>query len=517
MATPLVSGYDSDSDSGSGSDAGQQQFVQQPKKPPSQPQPTTLQPKPPTVSVGLGLPPPKNSAYSSLLFKSYDSSAPSSSKMSLPQPMASATTQSSSNSATNRAGKRKHQSKLQIKVDSLSDLDEASDGEELSSDSISQAKKRAKAAMEAHKAKGGHSLFGMLPAPKRPADIAKQQADEAQQPHMTIREGAMKIIEVESTGDQADENDAEESKPANQGRKGNDDFRAMLGLKPSNKPVKSKQPADTKPPERASTAKSSSATTTTISIAPQMSLAPSSASRMETNPIPAEDPTDFFSLSATASTSSNLERVEEAAAPGFLKSMAVSSAPVVELKSKDNAKEEEEGFGPTSYPGWQQDPDGSWVPITPKAHEQYAKWLRTNGEGGSQGATINYDDPSRRMRNNGAGGGGFDVSELARAGLRSEDLVDYRVDTSAQPAPHGSSTLDNVYSSVASQIAASSGSSGGGEGASSKLGKLTNQRARQKGQLTSLLAIAEEKRGELKQKWEMGKSAKSQGRMKYGF
>lgn len=175
----LVSGYGSDSDE----DQDQQ-----------------VNPSSGGTSSRLALPPPSSA----------------SSKLGLPPP--NNTTTTSSNLTAIK--KRKDRGKLQIGVQSLSSIEKST------SDDEEQPPNFSSSSTSIPSGKPSHSLFGLLPPPKRPKIDPQEESLKNQ--------GAIKIKELEEDGHAAGL-DRDGDGPPKKKVKGNNDFRAMLGLKSNGK------------------------------------------------------------------------------------------------------------------------------------------------------------------------------------------------------------------------------------------------------------------------------------------
>lgn len=194
----------------------------------------------------------------------------------------------------------------------------------------------------------------------------------------------------------------------------------------------------------------------------------------------------------TASSSSS-----STSAPSFTPApskFSISAAPTHDDGAGDEA---------ASYPGWSQDPDGSWVPLTPAAHAQYAAWLE------EQRLEAAKKKPERDAA----------AAELARAGVDVASLrtVDAGADAQAAYDAQPPARSDARYAAAAAAVgsAASIEEAGGEE--DKKMDKKTGFRARQKGQLSALVAQAEENKERLEERWARGKTAQRQSGQKYGF
>ncbi|CAO1627942.1 unnamed protein product [Sympodiomycopsis kandeliae] len=380
------------------------------------------------------------------------SSKPSglSSLLLLPPPQSSSSSKSNSLSKAlpppTTTSKRKHQ--IKISTNSTSD---DSDGD----DQVASTHKKPKPTTTTESTTSGskHSLFAMLPAPSRPnpQPTKEEEEEEGQEAKLSITE------------------DTSTSKSG----KGNADFRAMLGLKPVANRTSSR---DSTPPKPTI---SSRPTTTNDG---KQKEQPKPVSIPAARPDPKQDPqeeVDFFSIG------SDQKRVSLPT----LSANAISAAPTI---TEDHS----------AYPGWQQNPDGSWIAITPEAQAQAqaSASAHTNGNDSVDARARLI----RRLQEE----EGIDVDSL-----QSVDLATLRSEWEKKPveARSSSTTLDAKYAQAAGQPLQEE------QRQSKEKDKRTNFRARQKGQLTSLFAQAEERRDELEDKWAQGKQNKRAAASRYGF
>ncbi|WFD26883.1 hypothetical protein MNAN1_001872 [Malassezia nana] len=259
-----------------------------------------------------------------------------------------------------------------------------------------------------------HSLLSMLPEPQHKEPI-KKPGDVHQGPESLV-DGDVRLV-LHDTG-------------STKKKKGNDDFRAMLGLAP--KPSK---PATNKAP---------------VIVEARPVSSPASEKKPPSTSQPAS--TLIHSLSAAPEVRERAPEPEPAPAPE-----------------------------PTSYPGWKQDADGGWYPVTPEAHAQYAAWAAQM----QQEAEASMRTPGQTL----APMAEFDVAaEVQR-------VAPSRPASVSTPAP----VRENLVSEKL------------------RTDKFTNMRARTRGQLTSLLAMAHENRPMLEEKWAKGKSKMRENKKRYGF
>lgn len=252
-----------------------------------------------------------------------------------------------------------------------------------------------------------HSLLNMLPAPQNKA------SKRAPQP---VRDNSDDDVLLEDDARMAVHH-APTEKPA----KGNEDFRAMLGLAPK---------APTKDQRQAPVIVSET---------------------HKGQPGPVHEETD--------------------AEPNLPATLPFSAAPDINERTKLEPE-------PTldSYPGWKRDPDGTWYPVTPEAHAVYAAWTQH----AQQEAELHIPHHARVAS--------FDASaELDRVAKIP----------SQEPTPES-----RPESLVSEKL---------------RSDKFTNMRARTRGQLTSLLAMAHENRPVLEERWSQGKSKMRENKKRYGF
>lgn len=453
MAGGLVAGYDSDSG--------------------SEPETPTAAPaaKAPvangrsSIMSKLGLPPPSASSISG-------PSKLGGLMSSLPPPKSSTGAIEGSASSTEKrpAQKRKHQ----IKIDSLADLDDE-DGEETAASS-SHPKKAPKTKLtdsaDGPSVSSSHSLFGMLPAPSRkgppspPAKAGRADDDDA---------------EISGVGHMAVSEDTSASKGQ---KKGNADFRALLGLKPSTTSAPKSTPAQTIP-------KATGAAPQQPSVAAsQMGEAGSSAqARADPAPAPKAKPANFFSLGDDDEASPHSD-----VASSSIFSSRISAAPSLAEPSSSSP-----------FPGWQQNPDGSWIPVTPEAQEAFAKYQAEQQAAGTADPSGERSRELERLRAQ-----GVDLDSLQTVDMEAQraewEKKPQRIDSTG-----GSASLDAKYAEAAGLSAAEHGTSKRPDT------KATGHRAQRKGQLSSMLAQADERRDQLEEKWAQNRNTQAAARGKYGW
>lgn len=451
--------------------------------------PTAAANQPSSSKLGSLLPPPKSGLASKLPPPSSFSSSlkPSGSGLSLPPPSSS-------------SAKRKV-----IKVDSLPSFKDSEDGQQ-SDEEVRPAPaiKKPKTSAPATK----HSLFGMLPAPKRKNDevlaerkkeAEARKAARAQEESETpvLAEAPLRINEDAAWSPSPEDSDsirmdgqtqteATGSKPKG---KTNDAFRAMLGLKPAAKKT---------PTPATATTSTSSSTFQAPSPKPVQRTAPSDKDTSSSTNVPdkAESAAvDFFSLGPARPSNGT-------ASSSHSSSLPISAAPVIdhpEVQSDSHSSEPTDDA--SEYPGWQLDPDGSWVPVTPEAHAQ----LLAYQESLSAAAPASSSAPSRGAANLDG------TRDLLAAGLTPDDIQAFDASTAAQQAylqGNGDKDDSDKYAAAAEFAA------GNREVQQRKPGMLKGLR---KGQLSSLVSLANENRSKLEERWQRGRDAQARRSSRYGW
>ncbi|KAF6766969.1 Proline-rich protein PRCC [Kalmanozyma brasiliensis GHG001] len=438
--------------------------------------------KPSSSKLGSLLPPPRSGLASKLPAPSSASIAPSTPKgsgLSLPPPASS-------------AAKRKV-----IKVDTLKS---AHDSDE-EADSRSNTKKPKLGSSSASTSK--HSLFGMLPAPKRKYDeiLAERQKEaEARKAAKAIQDSdapAMAEAPLSINQDilrEASPTEGAEPVAASGSKskgKNNDAFRAMLGLKPATpKPTPSTASAAT---ASAAISRQQATALPSNSVSYFLPQSEPAASRK----IEPATPVDFFSLSADRASNS-------AASSSHAPSLSISSAPIIkDAGTNASSLAADASDDAAEYPGWQLDPDGSWVPVTPEAQAQllaYQQSLPTS----SQEATSTTSTAHKGASNLDG------TRDLLAAGLTPEDIRAFDASTAAREAyQNAGDDADSDKYAAAAEFAA-----GNRDVQQRKPGTLKGLR---KGQLSSLVSLANENRGQLEEKWKRGRDARARGANMYGF
>lgn len=422
----LVSGYDSDADSDDDVSTS-------------------------TGKAGLAglLPPPLQQS----------SSQTAKSSLSLPVPVA---TTSASGIVGNATTSKRKAERRQIKIDALEALPSDADED-------GPAKKPKVEKSESSSGRSGLTgLMGLLPAPKeRPPPDLKADLSHASN-NMGLSEGSIGRLEVQQNG--------LEGKKV----KGNNDFRSMLGLKPSSLASKPKSAPNT-----------------------ELESKEPVVSRTTSEP-PAARPADEVKSDFFATDTSEAEKSKSSSRTGF----SISSAPRIEddpidtLPIVESALSEED-----QYKGWQQGPDGSWFPVTPEAHAAYNDYLASQG---SQRQQHSINDRPADIQ--------FDEAHIV-----------YNVDANAsrqawlsRPSTEvdaSSSGLDRKYAMAAASLATPDQGIPlvDQEEEVKKMDKKTNSRARRKGQLSALIAQADENREKLEERWSRGKDGRHAAKEKYGF
>lgn len=147
---------------------------------------------------------------------------------------------------------------------------------------------------------------------------------------------------------------------------------------------------------------------------------------------------------------------------------------------------------PEAYRGWHQDPDGTWVPVTPEAHAVYAQWLAENAE---PPPLEEQDIGTQRQFAR------HDVVAALDADAEMHAHWDARPSARASgPAP--GATKPDMTAQLSERLQSD---------------RLTNVRARTRGQLTSLIVQAQEKRQVLEERWAHGRHKMRENKKRYGF
>jgi hypothetical protein len=354
-----------------------------------------------------------------------------------------------------KSNQKKKPEKRQIRIDALDKLQ--SDEEEVPQP------KRAKTSEPSNGKSGLSGLLGMLPAPKQkgpPPPKEKSKEDAITTTSAGILAGSESRLNLDTS--------IAETKKV----KGNNDFRAMLGLKPSKLPEKVVSSMKIQPP------------------APPIATSTVSEPTKEEIVTSPKQP-DFFSLSERSSKSS-LDRAN----PTF----AISTAPAVEEKAEEiriQTVDEED-----RYKGWQQGPDGNWFPVTPQAHTAYNEYLATQAI-----APDRFTDRPADMQ----------IGDINN--IQSVDANASRQAWLSRPSTEDATGLDRKYAMAAASIATPDQGIPlvDQEEEVKKMDKKTNFRARRKGQLSALIAQAEENREKLEERWSKGKDGRNAAKEKYGF
>ncbi|PWN26944.1 hypothetical protein BDZ90DRAFT_233026 [Jaminaea rosea] len=428
----------------------------------------------------------------------------------------------------------------QIKLGSLAELRSQDDGND-DGDGGSQKQKRQKSndpppavKPAAASSSSSHALFGMLPAPSR-------KGPPTPPPREVMAESRMEIVDDEPGAPAVGGGDTVKK------AKGNADFRAMLGLKPNaSAPSKAKTEGAVRVAPSLEARPSSSKEIATVRSVHDEPIASSSkpatsarANAKRPSPQPAREPVmDFFGLSTTASShsssssssSSNRNQVSTSRSTPTT-TITVSSAP--SLHSSTNP-----------YPGWAQNPDGSWIPVTPEAHEAFALAQRdeqlqrqaetesgAEGEGGREGGGGLDERQRQQLLAAGykdlQGLRSVDAAQLAsvrgavgRGGMGTDEAAATRLDAKYAAAAGAVREQGDDYDDDEFDEDNAARGRGGKKGAATAAGgrdKLTNQRARAKGQLSSLFAQADEKRDGLEERWARARENKRGSQARYGF
>ncbi|PWY98031.1 hypothetical protein BCV70DRAFT_139093, partial [Testicularia cyperi] len=434
-----------------------------------------------------------------------------------------------------RAGATSTKRKLQIKVDALqAEGNEDADFPVPNTEPEVQAKKTK---LTPGASSNRSSLFGMLPAPKRKdEEIRAERQREAQERRaakqdsessglltnaspMTLRLPAATTSAIADDEDDNDDNDIEVPDPLKPQSKTNDAFRAMLGLKPVS--------------QGASASRLHTKTTAQSNILSSASP-PNSRPHAKGIALPPPKSHDRQNVSTTlpetrggrpgqqatgsdipaAPKQDSLLRSDPPAAPSGRKtassigpSFRVAAAPAIEQpetaltdNTPDTATSE-----PDAYPGWQLDPDGSWVPVTPEAHAQYQAWMTSNA---SQSV---YDSGASSSSSRRANGNLDGTRDLISAGIDLEQIQAFDAGSAARAADNAGETSNND-----DRYAAAASFAAGNRDAlvQQRPGHLKGLR---KGQLSSLVSLAQENRSKLEQQWQHGREARHRAGNQYGF
>ncbi|WFC97721.1 hypothetical protein MYAM1_000440 [Malassezia yamatoensis] len=247
------------------------------------------------------------------------------------------------------------------------------------------------------------------------------------------------------------------SDAADQKPRDNDDFRRMLGLAP-----KPKSTSQSKPP---------------VVIASESVITPHN-----------DIPTDSDANATKPRIQSRMEKKSESDSREH-RSFHVSAAPDVKDKptSQTQGKTSRSDQSSTEdWSGWRQDPDGSWYPVTPEAHAAYAAWA-AQAEAEAQAAAT-YASKSDKQQ---------DVGRMATFDANAE-LSNSRPIQPTEPASKKPKVEWNISEKLQSE-------------------RLTNMRARNRGQLSSLLVQAADTREILEERWAKGKTKRREASKRYGF
>lgn len=404
-------------------------------------------------------------------------------------------TQGSANAvptAAARTGNKRRGERLQIKIDALDP--------DVSSSQHNDAGPSSKRQKQPSTTSGGHGLLGMLPAPtnKGPPPAPVNRLGVSQEP---------------STGAMALQEPSSEKKT-----KGNNDFRAMLGLKPSARNVKPS--FGTGQAQQTGKSGGGGHTSNDMSNHTQGNGGDGYAGRHASNrtertsdatmedQVPGENeaasasthPKDFFCL--------DQEDKSVARAGSAPRLTTISSAPVVEEESSEQ-QDSTQGVDP--YEGWQQGPDGAWFPVTPAAHAAYQDYLATQAQ---QQAVQRAREVEMK---------GVDASHIQEADANAN----LEAWLAKRPADSGEETAaDRRYAmAAASSVTPEQAKEFGllaneeqfAEDIRRKTDKKVNFRARRKGQLSSLVQQAEDNREKLEERWAQQKASRAETRAKYGF
>lgn len=198
---------------------------------------------------------------------------------------------------------------------------------------------------------------------------------------------------------------------------------------------------------------------------------------------------------AVPTKSERLAAAEEAAAQAAQAAPAVASSTTALSAApdvSDRAPTPPPPPPPEAYRGWHQDPDGTWVPVTPEAHAVYAQWLAEQAEP----PPLEEQDVGTQR-------------QFARHDVVAELDADAAMHAhwDARPAVHASgpapgATKPDMTAQLSERLQSD---------------RLTNVRARTRGQLTSLIVQAQEKRQMLEERWAHGRHKMRENKKRYGF
>jgi hypothetical protein len=317
-----------------------------------------------------------------------------------------------------------------------------------------------------------HGLFSVLPAPTH--DLSEYARKD-----VPVEPNAFGLAS-DKGGDDGKLTLVEDviGKHAAKKTKGNADFRAMLGLAPS------KKESATKKAEGGAQASGANIPKSITEVAEDTS----SKGRIS----------DIFALPAKADTITHEAKLPE----------VISAAPAVhrEPESSPTRQDDEVPSDEEAYKGWQQGSDGSWFPVTPEAHAQYAAHLAAQSQ--------REAEERQKMKRQ-----GFDVHQ-ARTSSQTFDVNERVSDAKEDASNLDRSALDKRYALAAASLATSGvrvDLSGLEQDDDSNADKSKNLRAKRKGQLSSLIAQADESKERLEERWSRGRAARAEAQKRYGF
>ncbi|KDN45959.1 hypothetical protein K437DRAFT_112524 [Tilletiaria anomala UBC 951] len=374
------------------------------------------------------------------------------------------------------AAKRKADSRgrLQVRVS-------AANGDNLDADGIASTESPNESDLKKPKLASGaifrHSLLGALPTPKRA--VRDDGSVNSRQSYFTAQIVCDKYMpdlpqRSASGGGQAER----ASKVTN---RGNSAFRAMLGLPPVSPGTSSTKNTASIPSVPSPTAKVlvSGASWADTSLAcprdlldeRQEAATPQALelrAALQTKPA-----SELPKVAILPSNKNEKEKFTSRAVPQEGKGSApLSAAPDVEDEAAECLSEQKEVSGLDPYAGWQMNPDGTWYPVTPEAIAVYQNYAR-------QDSTLSAS---------------LTGSHESSTEIRSVDVNTPK----ALSATAGDFNPADTTGLTADQIRAKG-------------------KARNKGQLSSLVSMANEKKENLENKWARSRQGISNASNKYGF
>lgn len=279
-----------------------------------------------------------------------------------------------------------------------------------------------------------HSLFNSLPAPTRHALEPEPEREEDLEDSTGPEVGSKDLY------------DALEEAPDLRQAKSNSAFRQMLGLSPGAQDHK----------------------TFTSNRSPQSTL------KVQKQDLRSIAPEDRHTSSKSAGHSEQAHTADDVprstAEEKFVaiprQNVSLSAAPDLDAdlpEESESAAAEATNSVDDLYEGWQRNPDGTWVPVTPEAIAAYQHHIQIER--------------------------GAPPTDIEQA--QQEDMPTINVNTTLQSLPE--------------------------QGSEQSAQQRSAHRARHKGQLSSLVNLATERKAELEGKWTRQKSGTASSVRKYGF